>query len=100
MKILAVIKGFVTNSSSANYWLNDGILEEGELTEFENSLAQDEKTILELKEKYDFAGYGQTIRANKVLEERVVDFSIWFVFSLILIMIFFLRKLKIRQKIR
>jgi len=37
MKILSKIKGFVTNSSSANYWLNDGVVEIGRNPESGNA---------------------------------------------------------------
>lgn len=41
MRIISTIKGFVTNSSSANYWLNDEVLKDAEL----------KKYLVELREK-------------------------------------------------
>ncbi|MEA3464245.1 MAG: hypothetical protein U9R14_04205 [Patescibacteria group bacterium] len=93
MEILSVIKGFVTNSSSANYWLDDGVLEDEELEKFVKEINQaqinnKQKNVKEINQGQ------QIIKQNQVLEETVIDFSIWLLFSLILIIVFFLRKLK------
>ena len=77
MEILLMNKGFVTNSSSANYWLDDGELEPEEMQEY---LSQMNKV--------------QELNVDVVLRDRVIDFSIWFCFSIILVIIFFIFKLK------
>lgn len=45
MKILSIIKGFVTNSSSANYWLNDEVLKDAELKKYLTELREKEALV-------------------------------------------------------
>ena len=98
MEILSIKKGFVTNSSSANYWLDDGVLEEEELEEFIKEVNQKNTDTLRFNgKKIDAKEIKQEqyiIKKDQVLKETVIDFSIWLLFSLILIIIFFLRKFK------
>lgn len=98
MEILSVIKGFVTNSSSANYWLDDGVLVKEELEEFIEEVNQGNANISGVNgKKSDNKEIKQgqyIIKSDQVLKETVIDFSIWLLFSIILIIIFFLRKLK------
>ena len=95
MEILLIAKGFVTNSSSANYWLDDDIFEEGELEEFTKKINPAQTNINNKQENIKEINQDQqVIKQNQVLEETVIDFSIWLLFSLILIIVFFLRKLK------
>lgn len=94
MEILLTAEGFVTNSSSANYWLDDGILEKGELEEFVKNIDKKNANLLKLKkEQFAVAKIKQqTVQEDKILKETVVDLTIWLFFSLILVIIFFLRK--------
>lgn len=89
MKILQIIKGFVTNSSSANYWLNDEVLEE-----WENASTTNEynKTTTTSKEVKSIDPREATLK--QAVQEPVVDFSIWLAFSLILVLITIHRKIK------
>lgn len=83
MKILRIIKGFVTNSSSANYWLDDGVLEEEEITT--NSV---DVYLNTEKENYT------KTNLKKAIQEPILDFTIWFIFSLIIIFISLHKKIK------
>lgn len=87
MKILAKIKGFITNSSSANYWLNDGVLEEGELPEKPTST---DKYRVEYYEKKSQEQSEYNLAMEK--RETLSDFILWAIFSLILVIVFIIKK--------
>lgn len=67
MKILSIIKGFVTNSSSANYWLNDGSSTTTPATQTNTKINQ---------------------------EGSFESFLVWILFSIILIIVFLKKKIK------
>lgn len=92
MKIIKIIKGFVTNSSSANYWLNDGMLEPGEeLPSEQQRVDKGQIEYYEQKEK----DYGtMEIESKKKMNETVSDLILWAMFSVILIIIFLIKKLR------
>lgn len=82
MKILKIIKGFVTNSSSANYWLDDGFLEEDMATNSVNTYLNTEKE-----------NYKKT-NIKQATQEPIIDLTIWVFFSLIIIFITLHKKSK------
>ena len=73
MKILSIIKGFVTNSSSANYWEDEDIQETDQ--------TQSTSTAQNVNQSKD---------SNGLLE----SFAIWLIFSIILVATFILKKSK------
>jgi len=80
MKIIKVLKGFVTNSSSSNYWLDDGVLEPGE-----TGYTKQSTTIQNINPPVD---------QNKIQKETFWSFLIWLGFSLILLITYFIKKIK------
>jgi len=87
MKILAVIKGFVTNSSSGNYWLDDGVLEEDELS----STVTNTSTIQAAVQPSDQStGTQQT--AVALLQDNLLGLLLWIAFSLLALAVFIMKK--------
>jgi len=90
MRILARAIGFVTNSSSANYWLNDGKLEEHELEAFrEKHELDDSVTATQAAAAVQSAGLGQ-----KAKEANLQGLFIWLAFSTIIVVVIIWKKLK------
>ncbi|MCK4540519.1 hypothetical protein KAU09_05200 [Candidatus Parcubacteria bacterium] len=105
MEILLIAKGFVTNSSSANYWLDDGALEENEIA----STSQN-KTILNKKNlNLDNVKINnsinkeiqqkQIIQENRIVKDNASNFFIWLIFSLIFVFALIFKKIKSKNKI-
>lgn len=82
MKIISIIKGFVTNSSSANYWLDGKTA----------TKPSAEIRIDKAREEY----YAQKSRTEQTAlrREATSDFLLWASFSVILIIVFLLKKIK------
>ena len=69
MKILAIFKGFVTNSSSANYWLEDEDFKTENSTSTDNITEQ--KNNPQKPKENDLSEWNQPLSARE--EEKIDD---------------------------
>lgn len=96
MKIISTIKGFVTNSSSANYWLNDEVLKDAELKKYLVELR--EKEALSKKEAStspQIANSDQNQSANFKFPQKLTSSIVLFLgFFTILVIVLVLKKIR------
>jgi hypothetical protein len=94
MEIISIIKGFVTNSSSANYWLNDEILKDEELKAYLTNLNKSNTSTIETSKQNQEIVQKYTLSQNTLIEETTHNFSVWFVYSLIMITVLSAKKIQ------
>lgn len=103
MEIILKLKGFVTNSSSANYWLED-LDEDWDGPNGGNTVSTTTDTVLNIDKETTITqpvSFSEqenknqfVISKNNNFEEAKDNFFIWLFFSLILIVVLFLKKIR------
>ncbi|MCK5416372.1 hypothetical protein KAI92_03025 [Candidatus Parcubacteria bacterium] len=97
MEILLRLKGFVTNSSSANYWLEEVRNEETNSTTTKKILNDNnlKPTTAKNTNISKQTNENQTIISeNNTLKEAKTNFLTWLIFSIILLIIIIYKKIK------
>ncbi len=90
MKILKILRGFITNSSSTNYWLDDDVLEKGEIKIQQSQKITAESSTKEINKE-------QNNYKSELVKEPLTGLIVCFSFSLILLIVLLIKFFK-REK--